>query len=50
MIFFIVTTSLFNNCHIRQSQYITGINKLKEITENLQLQNYKIIIVENNEK
>ena len=50
MIFFIVTTSLFNNCPVRQSQYITGINKLKKITENLQMQNYKIIIVENNGK
>jgi hypothetical protein len=50
MIFFIVTASLFNNCHIRQSQYVRGINKLKQIAQQLQLENYKIIIVENNGK
>ena len=31
MIFFIVTTSLYNNCALRQSQYIKGISKLKKI-------------------
>jgi len=50
MIFFIVTTSLFNNCFIRQKQYIIAINKLKEVIEKLQIKNYKIIIVENNGK
>ena len=50
MIYFIVTTSIFNNCSIRQNQYITGINKLKKITQDLNFENYKIIIVENNGK
>jgi hypothetical protein len=45
-----VTTSIFNNCSIRQNQYITGINKLKKITQDLNFENYKIIIVENNGK
>ena len=48
MIYFIVTTSIFNNCSIRQNQYIKGINKLKKITQDLNFENYKIIIVENN--
>jgi len=48
MIYFIVTTSLFNNCDIRLNQYINGINKLKEIIKKLSITNYKIIIVENN--
>jgi hypothetical protein len=43
-----VTTSIFNNCSIRQNQYIKGINKLKKITQDLNFENYKIIIVENN--
>ena len=50
MIYFIVTTSIFNNCSIRQNQYIKGINKLKKITQDLNFENYKIIIVENNGK
>ena len=50
MIFFIVTTSLFNNSFIRKLQYITAINKLKQITTNLPNNNYKIIIIENNGK
>ena len=48
MIYFIVTTSLFEKCDIRQSQYINGINKLKQVINNLNIENYKIIIVENN--
>lgn len=50
MIYFIVTTSVFNNCSIRENQYITGINKLKKIIQDLMLENCKIIIVENNGK
>ena len=50
MIYFIVTTSLFNNCPIRKQQYITGINKLKQVINNLKIKNYKIIIIENNWK
>ena len=50
MIYFIVTTSIFNNCSIRKNQYIEGINKLKKIIQDLIFENYKIIIVENNGK
>jgi len=50
MIYFIITTSIFNDCSIRQNQYIHGINKLKKIIKNLNFENYKIIVVENNGK
>lgn len=48
MIYFIVTTSLFNDCSIRMNQYINAINKLKQIILKLNIENYKIIIIENN--
>jgi len=48
MLYFIVTTSIFNECLIRKEQYINGINKLKKIIQDLNILNYKIIIVENN--
>jgi hypothetical protein len=48
MIYFIITTSIFNDCSIRQSQYINGINQLKKIVKDLNIENYKIIIIENN--
>ena len=48
MLYFIVTTSIFNDCLIRKSQYINGINKLKKLIKDLNIENYKIIIVENN--
>ena len=50
MIYFIITTSIFNNCDIRKNQYIKGINKLKKIIQDLNFENYKIIVVENNGK
>jgi hypothetical protein len=50
MLYFIVTTCLFNECLIRKEQYINGINKLKKIIKDLNILNYKIIIVENNGK
>jgi hypothetical protein len=50
MIYFIVTTSVFNDCPIRKSQYINGITKLKESIIQLNIENYKIIIVENNDQ
>lgn len=50
MIYFIVTTCIFNECLIRKNQYINGINKLKKIIQDLNILNYKIIIVENNGK
>jgi hypothetical protein len=46
MIYFIVTTSLFNNSELRKSQYINGISKLQRVLNN----EYDIIIVENNSK
>jgi hypothetical protein len=48
MIYFIVTTSLFNNCLIRKKQYIKGISKLKKIISVMNIEKYKIIILENN--
>ena len=48
MIYFIVTTCLYNDCKIREQQYTNGINKLKELVQDLNIENYKIIIVENN--
>jgi hypothetical protein len=50
MLYFIVTTCLFNECLIRKEQYINSINKLKQIIQDLNILNYKIIIVENNGK
>jgi hypothetical protein len=50
MLYFIVTTSLFNECLRRKEQYTNGINKLKKIIQDLHILNYKIIIVENNGK
>jgi hypothetical protein len=49
MLYFIVTTSIFNDCPIRKNQYITGIQQLKKIVNNLEIM-CKIIIVENNGK
>jgi hypothetical protein len=48
MIYFIVTTSIYNNCEIRKLQYITGISKLKQSIEECKIENFKIIVVENN--
>lgn len=48
MIYFIVTTSLFSKCFTRKTQYIFGINKLKQVIRYLNIENYKIIIIENN--
>ena len=48
MIYFLVTTSIFKDCAIRKKQYINGISKLKEVICNLNIENYKIIIIENN--
>jgi hypothetical protein len=48
MIYFLVTTSLFNNCPIRESQYTNGIINLKDMIQKNQINNYKIIIIENN--
>jgi hypothetical protein len=48
MIYFIITTSVFNDCSIRKTQYINGITKLKENIKFFNIENYKIIIIENN--
>lgn len=50
MIYFLVTTSIFNNSLSRQIQYTYGINKLKEVLLLKNVTNYKIIIIENNGK
>jgi len=48
MIYFIVTTSVFDDCPIRKTQYINSISKLQKIINDLNIDNSKIIIVENN--
>jgi hypothetical protein len=48
MIYFLVTTCLYNDCLIRKNQYINGITKLKKVIKDLSIENYKIIIIENN--
>ena len=48
MIYFIVTTSIFIDCDIRKRQYIYGINTLLKKIKDLNILNYKIIIIENN--
>ena len=45
MIYFLVTTSLFNNCPIRESQYTNGIINLKRMIEK-----FKLIITKYNLK
>ena len=48
MLYFFVTTSYSTKNDQRKNQYIKGINSLKNIIENLKIDNYKIIIIENN--
>lgn len=48
MLYFIVTTCVYDNCSIRQNQYITGITTLKNMLTDKCKEPYKIIIVENN--
>ena len=50
MLYFIVTTCLYDDSEIRHKQYKNGIGKLLQTIENLKIENYKIIIVENNGK
>lgn len=50
MIYFIITASIYNECTIRKQQYTIAINKIKKIIQNHKIENYKIIIVENNGK
>lgn len=49
MLYFLVTSSLYNDCLIRQQQYKHGISKLREVITQLQIEDYKLIIIENNE-
>jgi len=48
MIYFLVTTSLYNDCPIRKERYLNSIHTLKEAVRVANIQNYKIIIIENN--
>lgn len=48
MIYFIITTCIYNDCDIRKNQYITAVTQLKKIIQYLNIGNYKIILVENN--
>jgi hypothetical protein len=48
MIYFIVTTCIFNNCEIRKNQYINAIQTLKNTINNNGIKDCEIIIVENN--
>jgi hypothetical protein len=48
MIFFIITTCLYNDSPLRKQQYTNGIGKLKQVIQDKQIENYKIILVENN--
>ena len=51
MIYFLVTTCLYNDCKIREKQYFCGITRLKDILKNnFSNDHYKIIIIENNNK
>ena len=50
MLYFFVTTSYSTKNDQRKNQYIKGINSLKNIIKNLKIDNYKIIIIENNGK
>ena len=48
MIYFLVTTCVFDDCTIRKNQYINCISKLKQVIRDMNIENYKIIIIENN--
>lgn len=50
MIYFIITTCIFNDCQARKAQYINGITKLKQIIIDSGMENYKLVVVENNGK
>lgn len=45
MIYFIVTTSIYNDCENRKQKYLNGINTLINLEMSF---DYKIIIIENN--
>jgi hypothetical protein len=47
-IYFIATTSIYDETKLRKMQYINGISLLKQKINDLNIENYKIIIVENN--
>lgn len=48
MIYFLVTATLYTDCPIRDEQYKNGIRALKDAIQTLQIQNYRIVIIENN--
>lgn len=48
MIYFIVTTSIFNHNEVRRIQYVNAIYKLRVLINKYKITEYRIIIVENN--
>ena len=50
MLYFIITTCIYNDCIVRKAQYINGITKLKQLIIDSGMENYKLVIVENNGK
>ena len=48
MIYFIVTTCVYDDCLIRKQQYMSSITKLQNRIRELNIENAKIVIVENN--
>jgi len=50
MIYFLVTTSIYNDCLVRKERYLNALRILKEIIETKCIQPSKIIIIENNGK
>jgi hypothetical protein len=49
-LYFLVTTSLFNDSPLRKEQYTHGITQLKNVLSKSKLTNYTILILENNGK
>ena len=50
MLYFIITACVYNDCQTRKTQYINGIAKLKQLIIDSGMENYKLVIVENNGK
>ena len=50
MIYFIVTTSIFDDCPVRKAQYTLGIAMLNKTLHDLHIENCKVVVVENNGK
>jgi len=50
MLYFLVTTCIYDNSLVRAQQYINGITQLKHVISKYPIYNYKIILIENNGK